>query len=452
MAIALGALALRVGYVLGFRHPVRIAGDPFYYHYGANLLVEGKGFINPIFYFPDLLPEWNLPASVSMPAAQHAPFTIVALAVASLFGFTSFLDHQLWSCVVGSMSVVLIALVARRIAGGRAGLIAAVVAAIYPNLWLNDAIVVSETFIIFTTALVMLCAYRYHDQPSLSRVLVLGAVIGLAALTRPEAILFLGLVLLPLAVWRSGAPWRQRLIQFGAGSMVGVLVLVPWVAHNATRFEHPVLLTSSFEMTAVQANCDNVYYGDKTGYWEFYCLPRVPLGNDESENTLIYRELALDYVSEHLDRVPYVVFARLGRIWGYYQPFQQINADAVVETRAKPAAMAGLFMLYGLMATGVAGGVNLRRRRVPLSPLVAPIVTVSLAVALTFGQTRYRAAAEPALVVLGAVGLEAIWRRLSIRRGSSTSDPPPIDGGGPEPDHDPTPSSSGGPLAGVASA
>src|SRR5579863_5927842 len=46
VTVALG-LALRVGYVFLYRHHVRLTGDAFYYHYQANLLASGKGFINP---------------------------------------------------------------------------------------------------------------------------------------------------------------------------------------------------------------------------------------------------------------------------------------------------------------------------------------------------------------------------------------------------------------------
>ena len=42
------------------------------------------------------------------------------------------------SALVGTVTVVLVGLLARRVAGERAGLIAAAVAAVYPLLWLAD--------------------------------------------------------------------------------------------------------------------------------------------------------------------------------------------------------------------------------------------------------------------------------------------------------------------------
>ena len=51
VVIALVGLALRVGYVYLYRHHVRVTGDAFYYHYQANLLASGKGFVNPYTLF-----------------------------------------------------------------------------------------------------------------------------------------------------------------------------------------------------------------------------------------------------------------------------------------------------------------------------------------------------------------------------------------------------------------
>ena len=53
------------------------------------------------------------------------------------------------------------------------------------------------------------------------------------------------------------------------------------------------------------------------------------------------------------------------------------------------------------------------RRKQALLPLLAPVVIVSLAAVSAFGQSRYRAPAEPMLAVLAAVGLVALaqwWR------------------------------------------
>src|SRR5439155_2269803 len=134
LVIVVAALAWRVGYVLVTKRHADLWGDAFGYHYGANLLAEGKGFIDPLRY------EF---AGLKFPSAYHPPLYFVYLAGWSLIGLKSVLWHRLVSCLVGAITVGLIGYLGRRLGGDRAGLIAAVLAAAYPHLWLNDAALLS---------------------------------------------------------------------------------------------------------------------------------------------------------------------------------------------------------------------------------------------------------------------------------------------------------------------
>jgi hypothetical protein len=62
-----------------------------------------------------------------------------------------------------------------------------------------------------------------------------------------------------------------------------------------------------------------------------------------------------------------------------------------------------------------AGFVVLRRRGQPLFILAAPFALVLLVSVTSYGILRFRAPADVALVVLGAVALDALWGRLSGR-------------------------------------
>jgi hypothetical protein len=75
----------------------------------------------------------------------------------------------------------------------------------------------------------------------------------------------------------------------------------------------------------------------------------------------------------------------------------------------------GLLALYASVPLGIAGAVILRRRRVPISPLVAPVFVATLSAMLAFGNPRYRASADIALVVLSAIALDALLVRWTRR-------------------------------------
>jgi predicted metalloprotease len=59
----------------------------------------------------------------------------------------------------------------------------------------------------------------------------------------------------------------------------------------------------------------------------------------------------------------------------------------------------------------VVGGVRLRRRQVPITPLVAQFVIVTVTAAAIYGITRFRVPAEVSLVVLAAVAFDGWWSR-----------------------------------------
>ena len=199
--IALGGLALRVAYVLITKNPHIPGGDDFYYHNGANLLADGRGFLDPI----ELLQNHH-----TTPGAKHPPGYIVALAIPSLFRFRSVLDHQIWSCIIGAGTVALVGITGREIAGRRVGLVAAFTAAVYPNFWFYDSIVMSETLILFTTTLTIFVAYRFARGPTIWLAVGLGAAVGVAALTRAESILLVPLLVVPLALLLRTVAIRRR--------------------------------------------------------------------------------------------------------------------------------------------------------------------------------------------------------------------------------------------------
>src|SRR4051794_8334932 len=192
---ALG-LAIRLVYIFAFKNPAPLIGDARYYHSAANLLARGHGFVNPDLYKVRGL----LTPGRGVQAADHPPGYIVALALPSWLGFRSALDHQLWSAAIGTTTIVVTGLAGRRIAGPAVGLIAAGLAAVYPNFWLNDGLVMSETMVLFAAAIVVLASYHFHEHPVPWSAAYLGLATTAFVFTRAEGILLLGLLLPPLCL------------------------------------------------------------------------------------------------------------------------------------------------------------------------------------------------------------------------------------------------------------
>jgi len=390
LAIAAVGLAIRVAYTVLVADDIGGLGDYFFYHDSANFLAEGKGFVNP----------FALATGPAAPTAEHPPLWSFALAITSLLGGTGFESHKLTGCIVGAATIVPIGLLARRVAGDRAGLVAAGLAAVYPTLIAADGSLMSESLYGLLVALALLAAYRLRDRPGWGIAVALGALLGLAALTRGEALVLLPLLALVLALGEQ-APWRRRVLRFAAICAGAAVVILPWTVRNWAAFDRPVLVSINGDAVIAGANCDEVYSGENMGFWEIKCAAGVPRSLSEPEKADVWRERGLDYALDHPGRLPAVGAVRVLRVWDLWQPWRQTLAEG----RDRTVQAFGTGMFYLLVPVAAWGLVLLRRRGAPLALLVAPAVAVTLSALLGWGLPRFRHAAEIPLVVLAAVAL-----------------------------------------------
>jgi hypothetical protein len=343
------------------------------------------------------------------PAAEHGPLTAVLLAPVS-WGEHALFQQRLATTACGVATVSLIGLVGRRVGGDRVGLIAAGLAAVYPNLWINDGLVMSESLGCLLVAAVLLVALRLVEQPTPRRALVSGALIALAALTRSELIVLLPLLWLVLLRWSPRGVVLKTTLLATVGTIV---VLSPWVVFNLSRFDRPVLLTTNDGSTLVGANCDETYRGPALGGWSLFCVfdNPGPEGADDSVRTAEQRRIALSYVRDNVSRVPVVVLARVARTVDLYGLDNLVDQD-VGEERDRWASWAGI-VSWWLLAPVAAFGLTLVHRR-DAWVLAMPVVVVAVTTVLFYGTHRIRSPLEPVVVVGAAVAI-AHWTRRRDR-------------------------------------
>jgi len=449
LAIAMVALAVRVGYVavaksgpctlrlngevVGSYPSECTVGDQVFYNSAANRLAKGDGYVEPF-------DARHPPDPGTGPAADHPPLTITVLAPVSFvfehvppfswFGdATHVREHRYTMAVLGVALVILIGLLGRAAAGGRAGLIAAGIAAVYPNLWVNDGLVMSETITGIAVLASLLLAHRFAVAPSARTAALLGAACGLAALARAELALFVPLLAIPVALMARGCAIGRRLRLAGIAMCMAGLVIGPWVAYNNLRFDETTTISTNDGIALAGSNCRRVYYGGGIGLTSLDppCIDHPHPRGDQSVVATVYRKRAVDYARDHLRRVPVVVAARVARTWGLYRPGDMLSYN-LGEGRERWVSALGIWTYYPLLALALVGAVLLARRRAAsLWPLVVPTLVVTIGAALTYGQTRFRSAAEPSIVVMAAVALSALRSPVQRSAVSASADP-----GGPE--------------------
>ena len=408
MVVAVGALVRLVYLATKWGDPL-LLNDSIYYSGQARQLAEGT---------------WFRELFVDRPGAEHGPLTSTLMAPLSWMD-----DPVPWQRTVtvltGVALVWVLGHVAGELAGRRVGLTAAGIAALYPNLWMNDGLVMSESISILLVALALWAAWRLGsaavDGAWRRATALLGLALGLGMLARSELVLLAPL----LAAWvavsrrvprvhhepggRTRPDWRVALVALA----VAAAVVSPWVVFNLTRFERPVFLTTNDGTTLLGANCDDAYHGAGVGGWSLICVasdPDYAMDEEPSVRSARQRSLAVHYVRSHLGEVPRVVAARIARTMDLYGWSDLVFQD-VGEERPRWAAWAGIGMFWVLAAAAVAGVRRCSRRVRWL--LAAPVAVTVATTVLFYGGHRIRSTAEPVVVILAAVSVAALWPRRS---------------------------------------
>lgn len=408
-AIGLSIRLLQVATVTGKKV---LSGDAYYYFQQATQFNAGHGFVQPLG-----APRFG----IWMPGADHPPGFVGLLIALQRLGLRTPLSEQYFMAVMGTLTVVLIGLTARRLLGGRAGVIAALIAAVYPNLWVNDGLLMSESLFIFGFASSVYAVFRFRDERRWRWLVLTAAAMTVASSARPESLLLFPLVLVPAVFGASGLAWRRRLGMVTAAAVLPIAVFLPWTLYNLGRFEKPVYLSTGFGQTLLQGNCDHTYRGKFIGFYSLNCLwevipPDSSTPRDKSVDDVIYRKHAIAYMKDHAGRIPMVVLAREGRIWGVYRISQQAGLDHYYEDRGslnlvrwqqRSWWILGLLSLPGLYFW--------KRRGRVLYPLTVQVGITAFITAITFGNTRYRAGVEVVVVLLATATIDQVVRL--VRRG-----------------------------------
>jgi 4-amino-4-deoxy-L-arabinose transferase-like glycosyltransferase len=411
LAIALGALVVRVVYDVVVDPQVARLSDASAYHLLGQHLADGHGYVRP--FDLQLL-------GISRPTAEYPPLFPGFLAALSTLGIGSVNNQQLALTLVGTTTVVLTGLVGRRIGGDTVGLVAAGIAAVHPMLFQNDGILMTESLSTMLVVACVLLALRARARPTVVAFVGLGAALAVATLCRAEGLVLTPLLVVPVAFAARRETAARRVAFAVSAFAVFVLVLAPWVAYNEHRFHTFIPVSNNLGTVLDGANCPLTYGGAYLGSWRsefgnerastFTCFEGFHIEDpdfDEAKAAAASRRQGLDYLRAHERRLPVVVAARVARTWGVFRPAQQVNLG-VLEGRNHRFETLGTWLPWLLLPFAAAGAVLLVRRRAVVWPVLAPIVTVTLVSMATYGSQRFRVTADPMLAVLAAVAISRV--------------------------------------------
>ena len=397
--LAVGGVALRLLYVYVIAPDVRGFGDWQYFHQQANLIADGRGFIDPV--------DFSLSGRETA-TAGHPPLWPLLLSGVSELGFTGAHAHRATGAILGGGTVVLMGLLGRRLSGPATGLIAAGLYAVDPLMVGADGSLMSECLYGLLVALVLLTAYRMHDAPSLGAAATLGVAIGFAALVRAEALLYVPLLALPLTLRWAGGRVRGLAVALAAFAVV----VGPWTIRNAIVFDRPVAISNNGSQAMSGANCPQTYHGKDTGLWRIDCISVQRPGENQAQAANRWTREGLGYMRDHAGSLPRVMTIRLLRTWDAYQPWRMVG---FAEGRDPDIERAGIVTYWLLVPLAAAGVLVLRRRRRAFWIMLVPLAVVVLVSLFFYGTPRFRHAADISIIALAAVAADAALRRWRPR-------------------------------------
>ncbi len=389
LLVGVFALSLRLGYNAFFVGPAYVPElDAAEYSDIAVNLAAGRGFAL---------------ADGTATAIRPPLYPVLLAGVYAVAGANDYRAGLTLQAVIGA-GVALAVYAAGRLAFGEAtGRLAAAIAAVYPLVVFAGGALLSEPIFILLVTLVIASALRMLAYPGLNSHAWTGVLLGLAWLARPT-----GMVLMPFVLgwWLIAGvrPLRQRLLGIVVVGVTAALVAAPWIARNylvfgafipASTMGGAVLFGSNNELVLA----DPALRGD----WVAPC--QVPgagwtcaLG--EVERDVAWRSLGLAFVRGHLSDLPRMVEWRTVKFWHLY-PFEH----------GFPANLG--FYAYVVVALLAAAGAWLMHRQWrPVSLFLSVILSFAAGSMVFWGGFRMRMPVEPALIVLAAGALVALFRAV----------------------------------------
>jgi 4-amino-4-deoxy-L-arabinose transferase-like glycosyltransferase len=409
--ILLAALVLRLGFVAATPH-YKLVDDATDYDRHARSIAAGNGYA-----------DVGLPGRAS--AFRPPGYTYFLGGVYRLTGVKDkpeadrVLPGRIANAIVGTLVVALIGVIAAQLWGRREALVAMAGGAIYVPLILVGGSIMSE--ILFAALLLGSLAAAIQHRRSAHRwrwALLAGFLGGLTVLTRANALVLL--VPLAFAVWDARPRWSWRAL--GPPMALGVIALLcvtPWTIRNAVVF-HQFVPVSTQLGSALAGTYNTEAMADRENPASWRSLRRIEeykyltdqwrvISEAELERKL--RAASIDFIEQHPGYVLKVMWWDTRRAldlaswkWSLH------TASTISVTRGWAGAGVVCFWIFGLLA--LAGAFTAAARRTPWWVWAMPLLVYLGVVAMVFETPRYRTGIDPFVVMLAALAVVSLARRV----------------------------------------
>ena len=368
-------------------------------------------------------------------AVSRPPLWPFVIALIYTFAGKVLLYVQIFYCFLGAGTCVIIFLFTRDLFGQKAALFSGLLASFYPCLFIYDGWLYTESLYTFFLTAFVYSLYKVQYTSILSSysiklnwlkrirfmflqrrwAIACGILIGLAALTRPNGIFLIGLVIVWAAfiVRAKILAWKIALHNALIILCIAALLVLPWTYRNYQVTHAFVLVSTGMGEVLKGVYNDNALNGN--GQWNppphstSHDSPGYTPANDTQDTST-----ALTWIGRHLSALPYLFSLHFLSMW---IPYTYSHGLAFEESSVSPQTFLLMVVLIYVtaifvVASAICGLICTWKR------YKAQLLVVYLLLAFIIGQNiifygdmRFRAPIEPTLVLLAGGAMWGLIQR-----------------------------------------
>ncbi len=370
----------------------------------------------------NLLKEHCFCLESGIPSVDRAPlWPFIIAGLTSVFGPSDYFA-RLFLSLIGSGTCVLIYLFARDLFGWRIGILAGVIAAIYPEMYIYDGWLYTES--LFTFLLFAVCYGLFRLQRTSQRKwhlwILCGILLGLLSLTRPNGMLVIGLFIIwaIIMAWQKLLSWRVAARGALATTLLALVIIAPWTVRNYLVSHTFIPVATGDGTVLLGAYNDKVlttvtYAGGQFGTWirpldsDPVVALRYPINTCSAPcqvaREAAYQEAAIQWIRTHLSIMPHLLALHFTNMWHPDTHESDLPTDRFRQQQSTQLVldMMKTFPIFVFILAGLGFVLTLRRWRELLFIYLMILMTIAECI-IYYGIPRFRAPIEPMLILLAA--------------------------------------------------
>jgi 4-amino-4-deoxy-L-arabinose transferase-like glycosyltransferase len=303
---------------------------------------------------------------------------------------------------LGAVLPLTLFLAARRLVTLRTARLASLGAAVFPFFIVFGAWLIAESLFFALSGVVLWISAELQHRQRLSKAILLGGALGLAALAKPTILMQIPF----LALWFFTSlkqPLRWRFLSAAIALFTFVLIVSPWTARNYAALGRFVPISTNGGYTFYGANNANAF----GGHYEHFPTRDFSL-NEADEQSMFYQQ-GLSWILENPQPFIRLTGEKFRRL---ISPLSVASSPQDMQVPFANSVYVGYGAFLLLAAAGIVLSLSLWRQ---FMLLYVPILGVVVSTFIFYGDARYLLPAIPSILVFACLVVDQGLTRLSHR-------------------------------------